>query len=95
MAVILRFSLPVWRVLTTVRPRTVLGRQGREARPDRCSREVEAAPDLTALTWDGFHLAGGAGLRFTLLPETGMNLGIDAAAGDAGPTLCIPLGGAF
>ena len=55
----------------------------------------QVARDLIAPTLDAFHLAGGAGLRFALLPESGLNLGIDLAESDADPALYILLGEAF
>ncbi len=55
----------------------------------------EVAPDLGRLSLAGVHGAAGGGLRFTLLPSSGLNLGVDFALGEGESGLYFMLGEVF
>jgi hypothetical protein len=55
--------------------------------------EVASSPGK--LTLGGLHGSAGAGLRFTLLPASGLNLGVDFAMGEGGSGLYFLLGEVF
>jgi len=44
----------------------------------------QVAPELTDMRFDRFHVAGGAGIRFALVPEERINLRLDVAAAPDG-----------
>lgn len=53
------------------------------------------ARTIRELAVDGLHFGAGGGLRFALLPESQLNVGIDLAAGRDGTQMYINLGEAF